>query len=228
MSTGTKRVPHSDVSARPSLAKPIAQAALPLLEAAVRPVVEDVVMILAASSGTPIRIRTRRAPVKAGIVQPRSVRGTRTPLPVASACRMCGLVLEDPDRALCDECLPDYDRERTRRLSNAGKATLAAMRGSSDNPARSAEATAKKREKSRSTSLAMRAWEREHGKPEAEVYQQQILPKIHQMTVPQLRRVTSLSAYHLTLVRQGARRLHARHWAAVLQAAGANTVGGSR
>jgi hypothetical protein len=74
----------------------------------------------------------------------------------------------------------------------------------------------------------MRTWEREHGKPDPEVYQQQILPKIQQMTVPQLRRVTSLSPYHLTLVRQGAHRLHARHWAAILQAAAANTAGGSR
>jgi hypothetical protein len=88
-----------------------------------------------------------------------------------SACRICGLILDDAERAICDECLPAYDRERTDKLSNVGKATLAAMRASSDDPARSPEATAKKREKSRSTSLAMRAWEREHGRGDPDLYE---------------------------------------------------------
>ena len=135
---------------------------------------------------------------------------------IAAACRICGLVLDDPERAICDECLPDYDRERTEKLAKAGKATLAAMRASSDDPARSPAATAKKRAKSRSTSLAMRAWEREHRKGNPEVYEREILPRIREMTVPQLMKLTGPSQFHCWKVRKGERRLHARHWEVLL------------
>jgi hypothetical protein len=112
--------------------------------------------------------------------------------------------------------LPGYDQERTEKLSTAGTATLAAMRASPDDPARSLEATAKKREKSRSTSLAMRAWEREHGRGDPELYGREVLPKIQEMTVPQLIKITGLSQFHCWKVRKGERRLHARHWESVL------------
>jgi hypothetical protein len=71
------------------------------------------------------------------------------------------------------------------------------MRASSDDPARSREATAKKREKSRSTSLAMRAWERERGKGDPRIYEREVLPRIQEMTVPELMKLTGLSQFHL-------------------------------
>ena len=89
------------------------------------------------------------------------------------------------------------------------------MRASSDDPARAPEATAKKREKSRSTSLALRAWEREHGKGDPELYEREILPTIQEMTVPQLMKLTGLSQFHCWKVRKGDRRLHPRHWDAI-------------
>ena len=138
--------------------------------------------------------------------------------PVASACRDCGVILDLVDRQFCDACLPDYDRERTKKLLSAGKATLAAMRASPGDPARSPEVTAKKREKSRSTSLAMRAWEREHGVGDSELYDREVLPRIWAMTVPQLMKLTGLSQFHCWKVRKGERRLHARHWEAILLA----------
>jgi hypothetical protein len=128
---------------------------------------------------------------------------------------MCGLVLDHSVRTISDECLPDYDRERTEKLAKAGKATLATMRASSDDPGRSPAATAKKREKSRSTSLAMLAWEREHGRGDPKVYDSEVLPRVQQMTVPQLIKLTGLSQFHCWKVREGERRLHARHWNAV-------------
>jgi hypothetical protein len=103
--------------------------------------------------------------------------------------------------------------------SSSGKKTLAAMRASLDDPARSSEATAKKREKSRSTSLAMRAWEREHGRGDPEMYELELVPRIQAMTVPQLMKLTGLSQFHCWKVRKGERRLHAGHWEAVLLAA---------
>jgi hypothetical protein len=119
---------------------------------------------------------------------------------------------------ICDECLPDYDRERTEKLSTAGKATLSAMRASPDDPARSPESRAKKREKSRATSLAMRQWDREHDRGDPEVYGREILPMIQRMTIPQIMNITGLSQFHCWKVRKGERRLHARHWDAIANA----------
>jgi CRISPR-associated protein Cas1 len=200
-----------------SLAKPIAQGILPLLETSAWAIVEQVVEAL---SGVRAGSRTgrRRAPVKRGRVDSRPLRAGRPTATLTSACRMCGVVLDGPDRVICDECLPSYGRERTVKLATSGKATLAAMRESAADPARSPKASAKKREKSRSTSLAMRAWERAHGKPDHKFYEREVLPLIRDMTVPQLTRLTGLSQFHCWKVRKGERRLHARHWAAVQHA----------
>jgi hypothetical protein len=176
------------------------------------PIVEGCAMAFASSSDKPLRVATKLT--EARRAQGRGKRSAK-PLQLA-ACRECGVTLHDPDRAICDGCLPGYSRERTEKLANAGKATLTAMRASSDDPARSPEATAKKREKSRSTSLAMRQWEREHGRGDPEVYDREILPQIQAMSVPQLMSLTGLSHFHCWKVRKGERRLHARHWGRIL------------
>jgi hypothetical protein len=186
---------------------------LPTWRRLLAPIIEGCAMAFASSSDKPLRVATKLT--EARRIQGRGKRSSR-PLQLA-ACRECGVVLDDAGRSICDDCLPDYDRERTKKLSTAGKATLAAMRASSDDPARSPEATAKKREKSRSTSLAKRAWEREQGRGDPELYEREIVPRIQQLTVPQLMKLTGLSQFHCWKVKHGERRLHARHWAAVME-----------
>jgi len=197
-----------------SLAKPLAETTLPMLEASAQPVVADVVAILSGSVGSSPRIRSRKAPVKRGAVQVRPMRESKR-VRVHSACRICGLILQHPHRQVCDECLSEVDRERTDRLSRAGKATLAAMRASAQDPAHSAAARRQRAETSRATSSAMRAWERDHRRPDPEIYEREILPRIQEMTVPQLMKITGLSQFHCWKVRKGERRLHARHWDAI-------------
>jgi CRISPR-associated endonuclease Cas1 len=172
------------------------------------PIVEGCAMAFASSSDKPLRVATKLTEIRR--VQGRGKRSSK-PLQLA-ACRECGVTFHDPDRTICDDCLPDYDRERTEKLANAGKATLAAMRASSDDPARSLEATARKREKSRSASLAMQAWEGEHGRGNPELYDREVMPRIQEMTVPQLMKLTGLIQFHCWKVRKGDRTLHARHW----------------
>jgi hypothetical protein len=188
---------------------------LPVWRRVLAPVVEEVAIMIGGSSERPVRVATKLTESPRG-----SGRGNvRAQRRLFAACRSCGPILDDPDRTVCDECLADLDAERTAKLAATGKATLAVMRSSPDDPARSPEATAKKREKSRSTSLAMRAWEREHGNSDPEVYDREIRPVIQRMTVPQLMKLTGLSQFHCWKVRKGDRRLHARHWTSVLGAA---------
>jgi hypothetical protein len=128
-----------------------------------------------------------------------------------------GDVLEDAERVVCDGCLPTLEAERTATLAAAGKAALAAMRASANDPARAPEARAKQAETARQRSLAIRAGEREHGKVvDRERYELEILPAIQRMTVPTLMAVTGLSQHHLWQVRTARKRLHPMHWGTVL------------
>jgi NADH:ubiquinone oxidoreductase subunit len=86
-------------------------------------------------------------------------------------------------------------------------------------PARSRWLQSQRSERSpRSTSLALRSWEREHGRGDLVLYEREVMPKIQRMTVAQLMKVTGLSRFHCWKARKGERRLHARHWDAVLEA----------
>jgi hypothetical protein len=131
---------------------------------------------------------------------------------------MCGDVLDDSERVICGGCLPRYDAERTAKLSSAGKATLATMRAADIDPAQTPEARAKRAAKSKSTSTAMRAWEREHGRGDPVVYDSEVVPQLAGMSVPQLASLTGLSRFHCGKVKRGERRLHARHWDQVMAA----------
>ncbi len=216
-------LPSGQVRLSSSLAKQIAHAALPMLESSVQPIVNDVVTILGATTRSPVRARGRKVPVKLAAVQARPLARTRkTRTPITSACRLCGLILDDPERSICDDCLPEYDRERTAKLSAAGKATLSRMRAAgADDPARSAKAVAKRAESSRKSVLAIRAWEREHGRGfDHDDYEQRVLPAIRALTVPELIAVTRLSQSYCWRVRKGTKNLHAMHWEAVVALAG--------
>jgi CRISPR-associated endonuclease Cas1 len=185
---------------------------LPTWRRLLAPIVEGCAMAIASCSDKPLRVATKLTESRRGRGRGR----VKAQPSLFSACRSCGLVLEDPDRALCDECLAAYDAERVAKLAAAGSATLAAMRASAEDPAHSASARRKRAEASRKTSVAMRAWEREHGKGDAEKYELEVLPAIRQLTVPQLMKLTGLSQFHCWKVRKGERRLHARHWRAIL------------
>jgi CRISPR-associated endonuclease Cas1 len=206
-------------------------ATMPMLASWVAPVAEDVAHAIDGSADPPVFVGTRLSGdgisrSKDGVrVGERPKRRVRPPHR-SVRCQVCGAVLADAERQICDRCLPDYDQERTGKLVRAGRATLAAMRASADDPARSPEAAAKKREKSRSTSLAMRAWEREHSRADPTVYEREIRPVIQTMTVPQLMKLTGLSQFHCWKVRKGDRRLHARHWTNVLAVGSREKPGG--
>ncbi|MEX0983921.1 MAG: CRISPR-associated endonuclease Cas1 [Actinomycetota bacterium] len=200
--------PNGCVRLAPSLARMLAEASLPTWRAVAIASADEVASLVAGDASSPVRIRRHQA-------RPNSMRGRR----VRSACRRCGSLLTSPDRMICDSCLPAYEAEKTETIAAAGRRTLAAMRASDDDPARSPDAIAKERETSREKSLAMRAWEREHGRGDPEVYEREILPRIRELTVPQLMRLTGLSQFHCWKVRKGDRRLHARHWGGIIGAA---------
>jgi hypothetical protein len=207
-----REVPSGQVRVASSLAQRLAISALPNLGRATAAPAEGVARIVASGTrGVVVRTRLTQADRKRGRAPARSSAPRRPP----SACRECGLILEDRERVICEECLPSYERERTQTLSTAGSAALGAMRASLDDPARAPDAVTRQRAKATLESLAGRDWERQHGRGDVETYEREIVPKLMVLTVPQLVRLTGLSQFHCWKVRKGERRLHARHWDAV-------------
>ena len=147
----------------PSLARGLADATLHVWQHEVGPIVEELARLLGEHATSPVRVRTRLT--QADRRKGRTPAVGRSKPKVPPACRTCGLILDDPERSVCDECLPQLDQERTAKLSAAGKATLAAMRALGDaDPAHSTEARAKRAASSAKAVSANRDWERRHGR----------------------------------------------------------------
>ncbi len=199
----------------PSLAKLLAESTLAEWERAAAQPAEEIARILAASARQPVTVRTRltQADRKRGRVGASG----RQAGSLRPACRQCGKLLSRKDRQLCEGCLPEFDAERTRKLSIAGTKALARMRASVDDPARSPAAIAKRSKAVSRREVERRAWDREHG-PEVDParYERDLWPLIQQMEVGELARQTGLTKHYCWQVRKGEKRLHPRHWRAVL------------
>jgi CRISPR-associated endonuclease Cas1 len=196
------------------LARAMAEQLLPALRRSLGPIAEEVAAEIGSSTDRPLRSAPR-------VREPRRSRGrgrTSVRAVASTSCLVCDSTLATTGRKVCDACLPVYDAERTKKLSSAGKATLAAMRAADIDPAQTPQARAKRAAKSRSTTTAMRAWEREHGRGDPAVYDSEVVPRLAGMSVPQLASLTGLSRFHCGKVKRGERRLHARHWDQVIAA----------
>lgn len=160
----------------PAVARAMADSVVPMSRKAIAPVVEDIAQTLAASStGRRVHVATRLTDTRR-----KQGRG-RAPTTTLGfpTCRMCGSELEDRARAICNDCLPRFEKERTGKLVRAAKGTLAQMRSSPNDPAQSDDSRKRRSEKARQESLAARAWEREHGPvSDPSVYEREVLPRM--------------------------------------------------
>jgi hypothetical protein len=102
------------------------------------------------------------------------------------------------------------------------------MRSSRDDPAQTAVAKQKRAASSKERMLAVRAWERHHGKAhDWDRYGAEVVPILSVLTVPELVSLTGLSRHYCWQVRAGRKRLHPMHWAVVLDLERDRTKGGS-
>jgi hypothetical protein len=130
---------------------------------------------------------------------------------------LCGTTLVRTGRVFCDGCLPEVDAERTEHLVAAGRETLARMRVSANDPAKSPGAKAKRSESVRQRNLELSKWNRTHAEGiDLEECERKVRPRIEGMTVPELQRSTGLSRASAWRIRRGEQRLHPRFWSRLL------------
>lgn len=210
-----RELPNGQVRVTPGLAQMLAASMLPLMERAAAAPTEEVARTVAADAESFVRVRTplTQSDRKKGR-KPHTKRAASIP----SACRLCGVVLERPDRQHCPDCVPTMTLERTKKLSTAGRDKLREMRKSSADPAKSPSAKAKRSARLVEHAAATSDWERVHGRVRDPVrHDAEVLPVMRAMTVKQLAALTGLSEYHCWRVRKGDRRLHPRFWQRILE-----------
>lgn len=146
----------------------------------------------------------------------RSAKASATPSKFPSACRDCGVVLSDPERQYCRNCLPKLKDQRTAKLVRAARRVLAEMRASADDPARSPEAKAKRVATNAARREAALAWEQENPGPHnTEKFRREILPGLAEVTLTQMMRATGLSSRYCLRIRRGERVPHPMYWKAL-------------
>ncbi len=191
----------------------------PELARAVAPVAERTARMLAEGSGkwftTPTLLtQDRRSQGRAGQRRkPRQTAAQHAPMP--SACRSCGLILEDRDRSICDECLPERQREQHAAFSASGPAAVSHLRAAGSDPMHSPEARRKVSLATAESNRERAAWNREHEPGDPELFVRDILPVIQSIPLRRLAQATGLSIQHCGMIRRGLRVPHPRHWEAL-------------
>lgn len=213
-------LPSGQVRLMPDMAKTLASSTLPLWERMAATWAYAIAKELAASSRREIRIpspSTRGARGKGhGTMSRRTRKSGAKPPRVPSACRSCGVILSEPERVYCPECIPAFKAERTEKLVSAARSVLADMRAAERDPAQTIEAKAKRVVAYVKRKEDARAWLRENPGPhDRSLYRSEILPMLTEVTLPEMMRATGLTSSYCWRIKRGERIPHPMHWEAL-------------
>ncbi len=188
---------------------------------AIAPVVERAVQTLAKGVGrtqhtqallpTPLTQSNRSAGRDGLRRHPRQTVAPAAAMP--PACRNCGVLLERADRMFCDECLPEQYGESRRKALAAGRQVLAHLRYQGQDPAHGSQAAQKRGKHVAQQLQARAAWSGvHHPEPSVQTFRREILPRLRDVPLGAIARVTGLSLGYCSFIRRGKRIPHPRHW----------------
>jgi hypothetical protein len=191
---------------------------------AVAPVAKRVAQLLMSESTKPRRPRfqlsTPLTQVKRSAGRDRTRRQPRRDvrrqgLDLPHACKNCGILLNEPYRLYCDECLPQLRKEYSASFAAAGPAGLASLRAQGQDPAHGGEAARKRGMRNAQHISDTVNWERAHqvdAHADPDYFHQKILPRLQGIPLLAIRRATGLSLDYCSKIRRGLRMPHPRHW----------------
>lgn len=209
-------LPTGQVRLMPQLARDLATSTLLSWERMASAHSETIARTLAMSVGGEIRIptsTTRGALGKGRATLARAAAKASAPSKVPSACRECGVLLSDPERQYCRDCLPTFKVRRTEKLVDAARQVLAEMRASADDPARSVEAKTKQVAANTARRAGALAWEKKNPGPHnEEEYRRELLPRLAEITIPRMMQATGLTSSYCWRIKRGERVPHPMYW----------------
>ena len=165
----------------------------------VAPVCENVAGILADAPGsridrlaTPLTNNNRRDGRQTMRRHP-ATPSTRKPK-VTPTCRDCGGPVPNPERALCDDCLPAYQAEQFERFDGSGLASIERAKAAGADPTHGGGAAKKRGAATARRKAEMAAWETQYGKlVDLSGFEREILPLIQAVPLSRLVKATGLS-----------------------------------
>ncbi|MFL5961683.1 MAG: CRISPR-associated endonuclease Cas1 [Gaiellaceae bacterium] len=201
------------------LAKSLAETTLAWRDA-VAPSIEDTARLLAKAPGARIdRVPTPLTHGNRRTSHPPRRQPPKPPaeIPLPAVCRGCGEPLPLPDRAYCNSCLPDYEREQFETtFSGSGLAAIEQRKAQGHDPTHTPEAERKRGATIADRKREIREWEAQYGRViDLTVFSDQILPLIEAVPLSRLVRATGLSLRYCSQVRRGEKTPHPRHWDAL-------------
>lgn len=209
----------------PPLSASLAEAG-PIFAKLAAPLVEKVAYRLGRSvteAGKPLAIPTLltqsrrsegRATVRTGPPAP-----PKPPkrLTTTTACRGCGVILDDPSTHYCKDCLPEYRNEQTEAFSEAGRAKMAELRAAGKDPSAGGRNAEIRAAKLKERWAAQREWDVASGEADPEVFRREILPQLQGVSLTRLAEASGLSVQYCGLIRRGLKVPHARHWESLVK-----------
>jgi hypothetical protein len=124
------------------------------------------------------------------------------------------VVLDDPGRLLCDECLPQSKAEALRVASHRALASLARRRADGIDPSHGGEAARKRGATNAKRIADARAFDKKAEPVDPETWHA-VLARLKGVPVRRIAEATGLTRGYCSMVRRGLRVPHPRHWAAL-------------
>jgi CRISPR-associated endonuclease Cas1 len=184
---------------------------------------------IAALPRTSSRAIAHHAPAASPLVAtPRKVRQPRPyaskawsaprpePLLLApTTCAVCGKPVVKRRRRHCDDCIPGIRAEHAKKVVAVARQALAERAAAGEDPRSSREANRKRGASISEQRRRNRQWKREH--PEGAGHDRawflrEVMPKLDDVPLSAISRVTRLSLAACSRYRTGARVPHPRHW----------------
>ncbi len=172
----------------------------------VAPIAEHIAQVLLNASTGDGRGSKKPLPLPTPLTQAHrsagrdGVRQHATPTPrgsapkIPSGCRMCGVVLNDPERVYCDECLPEARKGIVKAWSALGPRILARLRMDGSDPAHGGIAGRKRGQRISKSSREIAKWSLKNCSPVKRAdFLRDLLPKLKHVALQEMVEVTGLS-----------------------------------
>ncbi len=188
---------------------------------AIAPVVERVAQVLMKDMEhakrsqvllpTPLTQANRRAGRDARRRHPLQAVAPKPAMPLA--CQNCGVLLNRANRIFCDECLPEQYEESRQKALAAGREVLAYLRDRGQDPAHGGRAAQKRGKRITQRSQARAKWDGSHQSEwNVQAFRLEILPRLQDVPLRTMARVTGLSLGYCSFIRRGIRIPHPQSW----------------
>ena len=151
--------------------------------------------------------------------KPGALRVRRRPRSFLSRCARCGKPVEKRRRRHCEACMPQARREHGLRAIERAREALRLQTLAGNDPRADAETNRKRGEAIVEQRRRSREWKRENPNGAAHDrawFLREVMPKLDDVPLSAIARVTGLSLAACSRYRAGARVPHPRHWEALL------------